>query len=370
MMGAVLNLVLAVFDEYPYLDLLYAGTNLALAAVAAFVPWRRWNPLWQLLLLPLQLLNVGYSTVTFGGFETGNAPYLVLVHVWIALNFPRWVTLATAPLTAASYLAALLYVEPAALSVAQCLILLLVCVLVGLAVTAQLAAQRRDRDRIAQVERWRAALTATLAHDLRSPLATMQTAVEMVREESDEMSAAERDRLLGSVQRQITRINRLSTSLLDMERIDTDGTLRLDLAPVRLVDAVAEAVEAVGGAGVAVQVPPELTVEVDPERLQQMLINLVGNALRHGRAPVVVRAEDAAGWVSIEVRDHGPGIPPEVRRTLFTRFGADGAHGDTVGLGLWIVDQLARAHGGRVRHEPAQPGARLILLLRERVPSR
>ncbi|GGJ75950.1 hypothetical protein GCM10010123_02370 [Pilimelia anulata] len=362
-MAGLINLILALFSSHPLLDLGYAGTSLAMAALAGFLPWRRWPPLWQLVLVPLQLVNVAFSTVTFGGFEAGNGPYLVLMHAWIGLNFPRWVTWAVAPATALSYLAALAVVEPAALSAAQCLILLLVCVLVGLAITAQIQARERDRDRVARVERWRAALTATLAHDLRSPLATMQTAVEMVRDEVDEMPAGERERLLGNVQRQITRISRLSTSLLDMERVDSDGRLRLDLASVPVAEAVTEAVENVAAAGVANAVPAGLTVTADPERLQQMLINLIGNALRHGRPPVVVRAEEVPGWVSIEVRDHGPGISPEVGRTLFARFGTDSEEADAVGLGLWIVDQLARAHGGRVRYEPAQPGARLIIML-------
>jgi signal transduction histidine kinase len=158
-------------------------------------------------------------------------------------------------------------------------------------------------------------------------------------------------------------VSRLSAGLLDVDRVDSCGEVRLDLADVPVLRAVSEAIEQINGRDVRVEVDPSLVVTADPERLEQMLINLIANALRHGRPPVVIGAAAVADGVRIEVRDHGPGVRPEARDRLFTPFaGSAGLPGST-GLGLWIVDRLARAHGGAVGYEPADPGARLVLTL-------
>jgi len=347
----------------PGAEAMVAGSDFAVAAFAWWFPWRRFRPIWQLaLVVPIVAILV-VATVAFGGLAAGTGAYFVLLHAWIGLNFDRRITYYVAPFTGLAYGTSLLSVQTNAEAQINLVTIMLAAILVGLLIATQIRVQRADRDRIAQAERWRAALSATLAHDLRSPLATVQVAVEMVRGEADDMSARERDRLLGNALRQVVRINRLAAGLLDMERIDASGALRLDLTTTDLAEAVQEAVQFGGAAGVAVDVDPDLTVEADPERLQQILVNLITNAHKHGRTPIVVRAEEVSGWVSIEVRDHGPGVRPEMQSRLFRRFGADGEDQGSVGLGLWIVDQLAKAHGGRVRYEAAQPGARFIVML-------
>src|SRR5207237_6129739 len=122
--------------------------------------------------------------------------------------------------------------------------------------------------------------------------------------------------------------------------------------------AVLNAVGYLNTSDVKVEVGPDLTAEADPQRLEQILVNLVANALRHGAPPVVVRGYVESGTARVEVVDHGPGVPAAVVPRLFTRFGDVGSDPTSVGLGLWIVDQLARAHGGTVRYEPGDPGAR------------
>jgi len=109
---------------------------------------------------------------------------------------------------------------------------------------------------------------------------------------------------------------------------------------------------------VQVDVDPDLQVSADPERLDQILVNLISNARRHGRPPIVIsasRGDDES--VTIQVRDHGDGVAPEVLGKLFERLGVDAEEPGSVGLGMWIVRLLVEAHGGTVAYRPASPGA-------------
>ena len=90
--------------------------------------------------------------------------------------------------------------------------------------------------------------------------------------------------------------------------------------------------------------------------------NLLLNAIRHGRSPITVRAERGDGQVAIRVLDSGPGVEEGVRSKLFERFAAGGTTGGT-GLGLYLVREIARMHGGEVRYEsPEQGGASQFVL--------
>src|SRR5262249_54912879 len=131
-----------------------------------------------------------------------------------------------------------------------------------------------------------------------------------------------------------------------------------DRTMVSVRHAVLHAIGYLDTTDVKVEVVPDLSVEADPQRLEQILVNLLANALRHGAPPVVVRGYVESGVARIEVSDHGAGVPPDAVPRLFTRFADVDAEPGSVGLGLWIVDQLARAHGGSVHYEPGDPGAR------------
>jgi signal transduction histidine kinase len=186
--------------------------------------------------------------------------------------------------------------------------------------------------------------------------------VEGLRDDPD-LEPAERREMIEMALRQVNRMMVLATGLLDVDRVDARGGLRLDRSTVSVRSAVMNAVAHLNTTDVKIEVVPDLTVDADPQRLEQILVNLMANALRHGAPPVVVRGYVQSGSALIEVCDHGPGVPPEAVRGLFTRFGDVGAGSQSVGLGLWIVDQLARAHGGSVHYEPGDPGARLVVSL-------
>ncbi|MEV4639529.1 HAMP domain-containing sensor histidine kinase [Actinoplanes sp. NPDC049548] len=335
--------------------LLIAAADVLLAAVGWLLPWRRWPPQRPAVLALPGFAVLGFSTWAFGGVATGTGPFLVLLYTWAALHFSRRVLLGLLVPAATAYVAPLLVTGQPPMVLSSALILLPVALAVALLVEAQARHLRDDRERLARIERWRAAMIGTLAHDIRSPLATVQ----MTLEELLDGATGHTDRMLNAALRQTSRIDRLATGLLDINRIDTSGHLHLDRRPAPALPAVRAALSYVSSADVRIEIDDHLTLCVDPERFEQIIINLVGNALRYGRPPVVVSVTSADGVDRLEVRDHGPGVPEEVRPRLFTRFGVGDPRG--VGLGLWIVRELAQAHGGDASYEPAHPGARMIV---------
>lgn len=219
----------------------------------------------------------------------------------------------------------------------------------------------RLAERLQASEQWRAALMSTLAHDLRSPLTTIQGTVQALEAHHDQLSEEQLRSLLGSLHRQADKATRLTADLLDHERASS-GRLELDRRAVQLPEAVDGALGGVPEADVVLDVPADLHVDVDPDRFEQVLVNLLSNAVRYGTEPIEVSARPGTdGHVRLAVRDHGPGIPQDTRARLFDHFSRGGSHPDSIGLGLWIVDQLTRAHGGTVAYEDAAPGARFVL---------
>jgi signal transduction histidine kinase len=209
---------------------------------------------------------------------------------------------------------------------------------------------------------------ATLAHDIRSPLTTVEGTL-MLLDEAPELVAERRASLIGAALRQTRRLTRLASSLLDLERVQL-GKLRLDRRWVPVTELAGGAASLVAPrAVVEVQGEPGLQVYADPERLEQVLINLLTNAVRHGEPPVLLTAERVGDAVQIVVRDHGPGVPEHRRDVLFERLVGDADHPDSVGLGMWIVRLLVEAHGGCVAYEPAAPGARFTVSLPDGPPA-
>lgn len=194
-----------------------------------------------------------------------------------------------------------------------------------------------------------------VSHELRTPLAAMTAVTEVL----DEHALAVTDdsgRAAALVSQEIRHLNGLIEALIEITRFDA-GTA--DLVPDR-VDigvAVAQCLAIRRWTDkVTTSVPPGLRGVVDPRRFDVIVANLVGNAFAHGQPPVTLRAwvarQDERDLLHIEVRDYGPGVPPEAMPQVFNRFfKADTARGRSSGsgLGLAIAWENARLHGGSIR---------------------
>jgi PAS domain S-box-containing protein len=188
---------------------------------------------------------------------------------------------------------------------------------------------------------------AVTAHELRTPTAVIDGSASALAGEWDTLSPADRDSLLDGIRNSAERLRRLATDLATAARGDGE-LLALNIGGVSLGSALhaaaARARAAHDGAFVVVDAPPGSIVRADPERLSQALDNLLDNALRHGRGLVHLSAEVGA-VATIRVRDEGAGVPDEVRARLFERFATAGPDRGT-GLGLYLVREIARRHGG------------------------
>jgi two-component system, OmpR family, sensor kinase len=200
------------------------------------------------------------------------------------------------------------------------------------------------------------------SHELRTPLAALRTELELAlryERPPEEMEAA-----LRSAEEETERLCRLAEDLLVLARAD-DGILpvrRERLLAVQLLTAVRERYgHQAGDAGrpLRIQADDQLELHVDRLRAEQALGNLVENALRHGRGPILLLARCRGGRVQLHVRDQGSGFPPDFIDRAFDRFTrADPARrGSGAGLGLAIVDVIARAHGGTAHAANHHDGA-------------
>ena len=179
---------------------------------------------------------------------------------------------------------------------------------------------------------------AETSHELRTPLTALLGYLRRLEREVGESQT------LSDAQRVAQNMTRLVNDLLQLTR----GELVQSIEP-HFVD-LAELVHAVGrDYGVAVQTPP-LEIVADPGRLTQVLVNLVGNAVRVCGSPALVsiQAYQQEGSIYIEIIDHGPGIPDDVKPRIFDKF-YRGKEAGSAGLGLTIAQQVIAAHQGTVR---------------------
>ena len=209
------------------------------------------------------------------------------------------------------------------------------------------AALARSMDELRAMDAASRRFVADVSHELRTPLTAM-TAVTEVLEDVDgadltTMSAAH------LIANETKRLARLVEDLMEISRFDA-GTAAMRLEDINLPELLAATLAARGWtAKAAVTSPTVLGVVVDARRLDVVIANLVGNALRHGGEPVAVDVWEDEGWATVQVADSGPGVPPDALPHIFDRFyKADRARGrsEGSGLGLSIAFENARMHGG------------------------
>lgn len=209
------------------------------------------------------------------------------------------------------------------------------------------------------------------AHDLRTPLTVVLGQAELMerRVARDPDGPIDR-RGLERIVREARRLRDLVAELLDAQRLE-DGRAVLDRSPMDLrgvVEAVRER-HGANGVGIELRCPPEpLRSAIDRPRIEQVLDNLVENAIKYGaagKAPEIEVAE-VDGYARISVIDHGMGIPEPERELVFERFyRASNAHDVTdtgLGLGLYICRRIVEEHDGRIRHAETPGGGSTFVI--------
>jgi signal transduction histidine kinase len=203
--------------------------------------------------------------------------------------------------------------------------------------------------------------TALASHELRTPVAVIYGVVRTLDERGSELEPDQALELHSLLSTQARRLFDLVENLLDLARLEAD-TLRIAPARILVRERLASIVEELGGQAtdVAIDMSTDLEAVVDPHAFDRIVSSLLANALTHGAPPVTVTATASDGQLHLTVEDRGEGVAADFVGSLFDRFTrAASISGGGAGLGLSITQAFARAHGGSVTYEPAEPyGAR------------
>ena len=232
----------------------------------------------------------------------------------------------------------------------------------------------RDVTAERRLEEEKSELIATISHELRTPMAAVYGAAETLLRRELELTSEQGRQLLEMIAKQAARLSQITERVLLTSNLDR-GEVQVEGRPVdvrEIVGATVEAMEAQLGESVAVDVEVASDVGAasgDGDRIQQVLVNLLDNAIKYGGGtPVKVHVENADGAVRVSVTDSGPGIAPADRDRIFEKFYRGDPHltraPSGTGLGLYISQELARRMGGRlgVDSRPGE-GATFVLEL-------
>lgn len=222
----------------------------------------------------------------------------------------------------------------------------------------------------------REAFLAVVAHEMRTPLTAAKAQAQLVLRQLPEEESSAARRALSLIARQIDRLVKLVGDLLEISALE-DGRLALDLREFDLASLLPEVIERLGplspGISVAVESPVPLTISADRDRIEQVITNLLANAIRYspdgGKILLAARSEGAD--LHLSVTDHGLGVAKDKQALIFERFGrAHGACFGGLGLGLSIAKGIVEQHRGRiwVESNPEQgPGSTFHVLLPQSV---
>jgi PAS domain S-box-containing protein len=218
----------------------------------------------------------------------------------------------------------------------------------------------RDTAARARNERSGAELVSTVAHELRSPLTSVKGFTATLLAKWDRFNDEQKKLMLQTVNSDADRVTRLISELLDVSRIEA-GRLELRKQVVDIVAVIQRDFDARIAAGEA---PDRFRLNadgqlpemwLDPDKLAQVIGNLIENAVRHGAGTVTVNVVPKDDGALVAVSDEGGGIPDQARSRIFTKFWQGGSRGGT-GLGLYIAKGIVEAHGGTIVAEQAPSG--------------
>src|SRR5581483_5747666 len=233
---------------------------------------------------------------------------------------------------------------------------------------AALASERAAREAAEAALRLRDEFLSIAAHELKTPLTSLSGQVQFLWRRVERQGQLDPVRLLETLQviaRQSSKLSLLLGHLLDVSRLES-GKLSLERQPTDLSALIAQAVATADTGSeqhpITLHAPASLEAQVDPLRLEQVVINLLDNAVKYspdGGPIEVVLAQPTSTLVELSVRDRGLGIPPEQRGAIFERYYQAHAsgHRSGLGLGLYVSRQIVEQHGGEIHVDfPADGG--------------
>ena len=223
--------------------------------------------------------------------------------------------------------------------------------------------QKETVERLQELDQMKSDFIAIASHELRTPLTAINGYVKTLQRRYELLSEQDVRRFLETIERQAKRMSRLVEDLLLVSRLDA-GTIRLSYQDVPLAQFMEETAESFGPDiryRIQLQVNGDGPVRIDPDRVAQIVKNLVANALKFSpeATPVSVTAARNDGWLQVEVSDQGVGIPPDELPRIFERFHQAGPlltrEAEGAGLGLYITKRLVEVMDGTIDVE-STPG--------------
>jgi signal transduction histidine kinase len=216
-----------------------------------------------------------------------------------------------------------------------------------------------DVTRERELEQLKDDFFSTISHELRTPLFSIQGFAQLMLEEKD-LDPDTQQEFLDTIQRQATQLSQMVNHLLDLSKFD-EGKLAFEKKPVSMHNLINQTVLKLQGfahqrkVSLITHLPPNLPViKGDGQRLEQVLTNLIGNAIKFSESgdKVVLTASTTEAELLIQVKDNGVGIPPEALERIFSKYYQvdDKSERSTIstGLGLNIAKKIVEGHGGRI----------------------
>lgn len=236
-------------------------------------------------------------------------------------------------------------------------VLLNAMIIVGLLVIVRQGVAIRENRTL--VEQQRNTLVSSISHELRTPLTSIVGFVELLEQDDGSLAPEEQREMLEIVHQQVHYMSRIVSDLIMLARGD-GSDMGLKVEPVRVDTLVGASIHASGvpPQSVTVDCPRDLVAFVDPDRMQQVIVNLLTNASRYGGPHRLVRVVAKGSDIAFEVHDDGDGIPRRYELTVWERFerGPNRLNASVPGsgIGLAIVDAIAHAHGGSARYRTSE----------------
>lgn len=234
-------------------------------------------------------------------------------------------------------------------------------------ITSALLEKAIALDELGRVDERKTDFIALASHELRTPTAALCGIAATLHQRGDGLSARQRRGLSEILYEQGQRLHRLVDQLLDLSRLEARplSDARTPLAVRERTAEIVRGVAAERADEIELHIDPELVMHGDANAFDRIVSNLIANALRYGRRPIVVSASAQDRHFRLAVEDRGPGVSPELEPQLFDRFTrGDNEAKSGSGLGLSIARSYAHAHGGELVYEQATPhGARFELVV-------